>query len=119
MCLPDNSSHRRNPVVIFSGKLGAVPLRVHPHTAEFDNLKPLPASGQPLLGIKYRPFVVEFNTQSDKQKHRRRNNNGDKRQHNVHGAFDKPLFNGKAVVSGQHQGRIKQMDGFGSCQYNI
>ena len=58
--LADNASHRRNAVIVLAGGQAghAVLLRVHPHTAEFMDLKDLPVPGQTVLRVKDRAAVV-------------------------------------------------------------
>ena len=71
MKIPENSSNRGDPGIMFGRQSGAVLFRIYPHAPEFTYFKRLSAKSQPVLEIEYRAAVVQLHTQRNDQHQRR------------------------------------------------
>ena len=67
MDIPDHSSDRSHPVIVFHRKTGAFFLGIHPHAPEFQYIKNLSVLSKSGLAVKNRAPVIGFHENGDHQ----------------------------------------------------
>ena len=70
--LADKPTYRGDTVILIAGRETghAVLLRVHPHTAELEDLKDFPVLGEALLLVEHRAVVMRFDGNRRTNEHR-------------------------------------------------